>query len=388
MNQLIRIREKRRKLVNVINQQNINLFGPAVNAEETRLDQVGIMLICSGFQKDKSVLKSLCTGLDLTVKEVTIGEIAECLFFADEDSIGFFTFPNDKKISLRQEDLEIKRDSEFAKALETIENELPGRDFLQILNLLNQVDTAYRCHILHIEDDEDYFLKEYYAHFSRYESCLLEMIRDHQACEIVNTKDHIKVFSKIYFQTIETILQEVGFSIDLTVHDAGTSRGFFSFILSALANRQHLAVKEILASDISTVLFHSIKCIDQYHHSKNWKNYTHLIYTDFTNDRFYLPVMDITVCIHVLEHLKDEKTAKQILKKLWDRTSRLLIVNVPLEKIPDVKWGHNISFSPEKLEEWGRELTDGTLISPLRINKKGQSLQDEGFLIIKRMITE
>lgn len=62
---------------------------------------------------------------------------------------------------------------------------------------------------------------------------------------------------------------------------------------------------------------------------------------------------DCVTAIHFLEHLEPEQT-KGALQQLWDLTEQRLIIAVPLEPVPDARFGHRQVFDRERLLALGR----------------------------------
>ncbi len=64
---------------------------------------------------------------------------------------------------------------------------------------------------------------------------------------------------------------------------------------------------------------------------------------------------DTVTLVHVLEHLEPQQTM-MALRNLWQLTERRLIVTVPIEPVPDPRFGHLQVFDPQRLLDLGREL--------------------------------
>jgi hypothetical protein len=65
------------------------------------------------------------------------------------------------------------------------------------------------------------------------------------------------------------------------------------------------------------------------------------------------PAFDVVTAIHLLEHLEPEQTLPAM-NNLWSLTRRRLIVAVPLETVPDERFGHRQVFDRESLLALGR----------------------------------
>ncbi|MBK7540685.1 MAG: methyltransferase domain-containing protein [Candidatus Competibacteraceae bacterium] len=64
---------------------------------------------------------------------------------------------------------------------------------------------------------------------------------------------------------------------------------------------------------------------------------------------------DVVTALHLLEHLESEQT-EAALANLWRLTAKRLIVAVPLEAVPDPRYGHRQVFERERLLALGRTL--------------------------------
>jgi ubiquinone/menaquinone biosynthesis C-methylase UbiE len=67
------------------------------------------------------------------------------------------------------------------------------------------------------------------------------------------------------------------------------------------------------------------------------------------------PTFDVVTAIHLLEHLEPWQT-QQAIDNLWKITGRRLIIAVPLEEIPDPRFGHRQTFDQKRLTAMGRKL--------------------------------
>ena len=69
------------------------------------------------------------------------------------------------------------------------------------------------------------------------------------------------------------------------------------------------------------------------------------------------PPYDVVTAIHLLEHLEPMQTAPAM-DALWSMTGRRLIIAVPVEEVPDARFGHRRVFDQDSLGALGRR-TDG-----------------------------
>jgi SAM-dependent methyltransferase len=67
------------------------------------------------------------------------------------------------------------------------------------------------------------------------------------------------------------------------------------------------------------------------------------------------PRFDVVTAIHLLEHLEPWQT-QQAIDNLWKITGRRLIIAVPVEEIPDPRFGHRQTFDQKRLAAMGRKL--------------------------------
>ncbi|MCG8350444.1 MAG: class I SAM-dependent methyltransferase [Chloroflexales bacterium] len=72
-------------------------------------------------------------------------------------------------------------------------------------------------------------------------------------------------------------------------------------------------------------------------------------------DAARLGTFDMVTCLHMLEHLAFDQTMPA-LTALWQRTGKRLIICVPLEEIPDPRFGHQQVFDAARLHALGQEL--------------------------------
>ena len=63
----------------------------------------------------------------------------------------------------------------------------------------------------------------------------------------------------------------------------------------------------------------------------------------------------MVTALHLLEHLEPAQTA-QAVAHLWRLTARRLIIAVPLETVPDPRYGHQQVFDRDRLLAIGRTL--------------------------------
>ena len=67
------------------------------------------------------------------------------------------------------------------------------------------------------------------------------------------------------------------------------------------------------------------------------------------------PSFDVVTAVHLLEHLEPAQTAPAM-EALWSLARRRLIVAVPVERVPDTRFGHRQVFTQESLRVLGQEM--------------------------------
>jgi hypothetical protein len=78
-----------------------------------------------------------------------------------------------------------------------------------------------------------------------------------------------------------------------------------------------------------------------------------LLADDIERELAPLPArFDVVTALHLLEHLEPAQT-EQAVANLWRLTARRLIVAVPLETVPDPRYGHRQVFDRDRLLAMG-----------------------------------
>ncbi len=194
--------------------------------------------------------------------------------------------------------------------------------------------------------------------------------------------DHIEKFSGLYYLEIK-IISELLRGGGISIHDVGTNVAQFPLLLSALSGEELFGVNitSIIASDCAWTGEIFIKDI-----LKDNPGYKKIdfIKLDLIGGIKDSPETDVVIANDVLEHLPDDDTSFAVLKGLWDKTGKLLIVHVPFEKIPSPFWGHNISFNDEKIKNWAGRLPDGNILPGRFYESEMQRLIGGVFLVVSR----
>lgn len=155
--------------------------------------------------------------------------------------------------------------------------------------------------------------------------------------------DFIEPFGAIYRQTMSLLRGR-------TLLDAGTCFGFLPLLL---ARRQaENALEQIVGCDLDSALmsFASAYATREGHGAARFVQ-ADLLAPEFAR----VGQFDTVTCIHVLEHFDYEQTMLA-LENLWRVTRRRLIVAVPIEAVPDARFGHRQVFDKTRLLALGREL--------------------------------
>jgi 2-polyprenyl-3-methyl-5-hydroxy-6-metoxy-1,4-benzoquinol methylase len=167
--------------------------------------------------------------------------------------------------------------------------------------------------------------------------------------------DFIGDFRAIYRQTIELIGElSWGSRQPLRVLDVATCFGFFPLLLAIQHGPEpKLRIK---GCDLNTAL---VSLANGYARHRNLPRLTFMI-ADILADHIqeiFSPAQafEVVTAIHLLEHLEPWQTQRAI-DNLWKLTGRRLIIAVPLEDVPDPRFGHRQVFDRKRLTAMGRTL--------------------------------
>jgi hypothetical protein len=194
--------------------------------------------------------------------------------------------------------------------------------------------------------------------------------------------DHIETFSRIYYWNLKIMSEIFKDGIKkIIIHDVATSLGHFPLMLCRLpkSSLMNLEIEKIIASDIEIkgtrkIIKKALKQENKTYHPLEIKKF------DLIKNIKKIPNTDVIIANDVLEHLPEE-ISLSILKGLWEKTDKLLLVHVPFEEIPSQLYGHILSFNSEKLRNWANQLNGGILISE-RYSDDNKSLLQWGYLIM------
>ena len=105
---------------------------------------------------------------------------------------------------------------------------------------------------------------------------------------------------------------------------------------------------------------------------------------DLTKDFQSAPPADVIVVNDVLEHLMSDEVSFTVLKTLWDKTEKLLVIHVPFEEKPNPSWGHHVAFNEKKLRDWAGKLPGSRFYSEFSLNGNSLNIASLGFLVVSK----
>lgn len=165
-----------------------------------------------------------------------------------------------------------------------------------------------------------------------------------------------------------------------TILDVATCFGFFPFFLANAANRLASTPTRIVGCDINPAL---VALARDYARQPQFNCIEFVMADILTSDsaalqrRFQAATFDVVTAIHLLEHLEAAQITRAV-ANLWQLTRQRLIIAVPLEELPDARFGHLQTFNREKLLALGQHIA-------------GRCQYDEyhgGWLVVDRMIDQ
>ena len=166
-------------------------------------------------------------------------------------------------------------------------------------------------------------------------------------------QDFIADFAAIYRRVAELVVEMA----PETVLDVATCFGFLPLLLASGDDGDAERSRSILACDLNTAL---VALAADYARERRLTR-ARFVRADIlaADVAQALPpgAHDVVTAIHLLEHLEPAQTVGA-LDALWSLTRRRLIVAVPVEEIPDPRFGHRQVFDVESLGALGQR-TDG-----------------------------
>ncbi len=230
--------------------------------------------------------------------------------------------------------------------------------------------TANKMRLISYKNSHMEYIKNYLDYKNR-------NILDHEIQDY-----HIKKFSGLYYLEIK-IISELLEDPDISIHDAGTNVAHFPLLLSALSGEElfGLNISQIIASD--NIWTGEMPIYDILKDNPGYKQ-IHFIKLDLIKEIQNSPGTDVIIANDVLEHLPDDETSFKVLKGLWNKTGKLLIVHVPFENIPNPQWGHCITFNEEKIKNWANRLPGGKSLPQHLYEDEMRYFIGGGFLVVSR----
>ena len=168
--------------------------------------------------------------------------------------------------------------------------------------------------------------------------------------------DFIADFAAIYHRTAD-LAAEVS---PESLFDAATCFGFLPLLVGSgvWANgSRNLRPKQVVACDLNPAL---VSLAQDY---ANQRDLTGVEFCEADILSAEMPNMlapraiafDVVTAIHLLEHLDPEQTDAAI-DVLWSLTKRRLIIAVPVEEVPDTRFGHRQVFRADSLTALGSRI--------------------------------
>lgn len=331
-------------------------------------------------------LKEGLLSLNQKVIEIETLHYKGLYFESAPKLIGLIIAPKNEHVSLDQSIMNYYRDSLLIYELQNYgyENKLDGLISLDLATSmsLSRGDELVTAEILGTSFNQLNYKKyenthkEYIKHYLEFKTNQLTF-----KYEPNQYNNSIAVFSRLYYWEIR-VMADILKGQNIIVHDVGTSVAQFPLLLSALSPEElfGLNIEKILASDNGWTGEHLIRLLTR--KNSGYKP-IQFIKIDLTTEIDAVPMVDVTIINDVLEHLPDDRSALIALNELWRKTKKLLIAHVPIESEPNPAWGHNISFSGEKIRKWASELSGGCFLGDLYM-EDNQSLSDLGYLIVAK----
>lgn len=170
------------------------------------------------------------------------------------------------------------------------------------------------------------------------------------------TCDFIGLFGAIYRYALDLIEALPAAGSPPTVLDVATCFGFFPLLLERVRATTG-TLGEIAGCDLNPALM-GFAADYARHENLTQVNFgvADILADDLERELASLPARyDVVTALHLLEHLEAGQTEKAV-ANLWRLTARRLIIAVPLETVPDPRYGHQQVFDRERLLAIGRTL--------------------------------
>lgn len=200
----------------------------------------------------------------------------------------------------------------------------------------------------------------------------------------VDSTCHVGAFSWTYFielALIQKYFKEKGI---VRIHDVATNSAHLPLLMASLNLSESNSLKfDICCSDINIIP--AQKSIQSMPNEVSQQ--ITLSKLDLLSNIDRLKEFDVIIANDVLEHFNDDLSFK-VLNKLWEVTSNLLIIHVPIEEVPETAYGHFTSFTQEKLKEWSTLLDSCEYLteSLYKLSPNITQYHVDGFLILKKQL--
>ncbi|MFZ1829939.1 MAG: methyltransferase [Candidatus Competibacteraceae bacterium] len=168
--------------------------------------------------------------------------------------------------------------------------------------------------------------------------------------------DFIGLFGAIYRYALDLIEALPAATTPPTVLDVATCFGFFPLLLERVRATTG-TLGEIAGCDLNPALM-GFAADYARHQDLAEVNFgvADILDEDLERELAPLPArFDVVTALHLLEHLEPAQT-EQAVANLWRLTARRLIIAVPLETVPDPRYGHQQVFDRDRLLAIGRTL--------------------------------
>ena len=165
--------------------------------------------------------------------------------------------------------------------------------------------------------------------------------------------DYIADFGAIY-RRVADLVAEVA---PETVLDVATCFGFLPMLLAAggwSADHKTADIHTIVACDFNPALVSLAEDVARYRQLPGAR-FVHADILAAERASALAPAYDVVTAIHLLEHLEPAQTGPAM-DALWSRTGRRLIVAVPIEAVPDERFGHRQVFDKARLAALSRRI--------------------------------
>jgi hypothetical protein len=331
-------------------------------------------------------IKNMLLDHNLKVSDIDTLSYNGIYFEASPELIGLFIAPKKEYVSLSQDVLNLERETAMVQELKAFgaENNLANLN----LDLYSAVplwmgDESVVSEISGMSGKQVFFQKLLNSH-KEYISNYLNYRDNGSVFQFSETHNSIQMFSWIYYWEIK-IMAEIFKGANISIHDVGTCNALFPLLLSGLSEQDLLGlhVTRIIASDINieSVPGNDIKKIIK--QNKGYKA-IQFMKLDLTKSLRKISSTDVITLNDVLEHFENDEISFSVLKQLWNKTGKLLIVHVPFESTPDHSWDHRITFHADKIRDWAQRLPGACFLSDnFWVNDK-TSLTDQGFLVVAK----